>query len=87
MKFVMTLNLPSFKGNSVQQIVATVKGVENLNDLSSILDSHKFIIVEQHYQIQHRNGERTWQYKGLMILNTDMVGKAQEFMSKEDEII
>lgn len=86
MRFVMTLNLPSFKGNAVQQVVCDIKGVKSLDDLLTRLDANKFMIVEQFYQIVHRNGERAWQHKGPMILNTDLIGKAQEFVSKEDEV-
>ena len=85
MRFVFTMNLPSYKGNLIQQVIGDhdAKSIESLCDT---LNSDGFIIVNQYYNIVHRNGEREWQFKGPMILNTDHVGKVQVFIEKDAEI-
>ena len=84
MRFVFTMNLPSYKGNLVQQVIGDHDS-KSLESLCDTLNNEGFITVAQYYNVIHRNGEREWQYKGQMILNTDHIGKVQEFVAKDAE--
>ena len=84
MRFVFTLNMPSFKNNLVQQIIGDYP-VETFEQMVEALNNEGFIEVRQFYHVVHRNGEREWQYKGPIILNTYHIGKVQEFIAKDEE--
>jgi hypothetical protein len=84
-RFVFTLNMPSFKNNLVQQIIGD-HAASSFDEMCEALNNDLFIVVKQFYNVQHRNGEREWQYKGPMILNAHHIGKVQEFVAKDDEV-
>jgi len=85
LRYVFTLNMPSFKNNLVQQIIGDYP-VDTVEAMCDALNEDSFIVVRQFYHIIHRNGEHDWKYKGPMIINTQHIGKVQEFIDKEDEV-
>lgn len=84
MRFVFTLNMPSFKNNLVQQIIGDHPSA-SVEDMCEILNSENFVVVKQFYNVQSRVGGRDWEYKGPIILNTYHIGKVQEFLAKDEE--
>jgi len=84
MRFVFTLNMPSFKNNLVQQIIGDYPA-GSFEAMVDALNEKEFICIAQFYHVVHRNGDREWQYKGPIILNTFHIGKVQEFVAKEDQ--
>lgn len=85
MKFTITMNLPSFKNNLVQQVIAE-HPAKSLAELCQILNSSDFIMMRQFYTGVSPSRTREWKDRGLIILNVDHIGKAQEFKLTDDEL-
>ena len=85
MKFTITMNLPSFKNNLVQQVIAE-HPAKSLAELCQILNSSDFIMMRQFYTGVSPSRTREWIDRGLIILNVDHIGKAQEFKLTDDEL-
>ena len=79
------MNLPSFKNNLVQQVIAE-HPAKSLEELCQILNSSDFIMMRQFYTGVSPSRTREWKDRGLIILNVDHIGKAQEFKLTDDEL-
>jgi len=73
MRFLVTLNMPSRKGELVHQVVCEcpVKGIEEFLDAINGAD---FILVEEFYRKPDNAG---FYSVGMMILNTMHIGKVK----------
>ncbi len=83
MRFIITLSMASFSNNLVHQIICDHES-ESVNDFADALNEYQFIVVDQYYNIEDKNtGKREWEYKGPLILNTNVVGKVQQYVDKD----
>ena len=71
MKFLITLNMPSRKGELVHQVVCDYK-VKNIEEFFEIVSQSDFILVEEFYRKPDNAG---FYSVGMMILNTMHIGK------------
>lgn len=73
MRFFVTLNMPSRKGELVHQVVCQypVNSIEGFMDAINEMD---FILVEEFYRKPDGNG---FYSVGMMILNTMHIGKVK----------
>ena len=86
MRFILTLSMASFSNNLVHQIICD-HPANSLDDLTDLLNDTDFITVEQYYNVKDENsGERTWEYKGPITLNTSLIGKAQQYVEKDTPV-
>ena len=77
MRFLFTMNMGSFKGGLVHQVIAD-HHAKSEAEMCSILNDFCFILVDQFYNMNERREDgQDWQYKGKLILNTAHIGKAQ----------
>ena len=87
MRLLITMNMPSAQGNLVHQLTVEYD-CANLNQCCDDLNEFQFIICKLLYK-HIEGGENKWTNKGEIILNTDHIGKVQEFIDKgkydEDE--
>jgi hypothetical protein len=73
MRFAITLNMPSRKGEPVHQVTCECP-VQSIEDLMEIINEYDFILVEEFY----RKPENAGYYSvGMMILNTMHIGKVK----------
>lgn len=71
MKFVITMNMPSYQGNLVHQLVVEHKS-ETLEDFVQALSENDFVIVEEFY-LDSRTGSSY--SRGRLALNYQHIGK------------
>lgn len=69
----------------VQQVIAE-HPAKSLAELCQILNSSDFIMMRQFYTGVSPSRTREWKDRGLIILNVDHIGKAQEFKLTDDEL-
>ena len=80
MRFLFTLNMPSFKGSLVHQVIADYD-VDSEEAMKVVLEDNAFIVVDQFYNMNDKGGdEQDWQYRGKLILGTGIIGKAQQHL-------
>ena len=73
MRFLITLNMPSRKGEPVHQIVCDYP-TDSLDDFMEILNDCDFIRVEEFYSKSDSGG---YYSVGMMLLNTMHIGKVK----------
>jgi hypothetical protein len=73
MKFLITLNMPSRKGELVHQVVCEYP-CDSMEEFLSVLLTEDFILVEEFYRKPENAG---FFPVGLMILNTAHIGKVK----------
>jgi hypothetical protein len=79
MKFQISLNIPSYNGKLVHQIIAEHRA-ESIVEFCQILNDEKFIILEEFYKEKETpNSFATYYSVGYVCINTDWVGKVKEF--------
>jgi 2-polyprenyl-3-methyl-5-hydroxy-6-metoxy-1,4-benzoquinol methylase len=73
MRFQITLNMPSFSGNSVHQVIGDYP-VNSLEDFIKEMDRNDFIIVNEMY----RHAETKQFYEaGEVAINPMIIGKVK----------
>lgn len=85
MKFLMTLHMPSARGDSIHQITVGVIDIESCEELCDLLNEQEFICATQWYKREYPNGETAWQNRGDLIINTAHIGKIQEFYENKGD--
>ena len=73
MRFLITLNMPSRKGELVHQVICDYP-VSSIEELLEELNERDFIIAEEFYRKPDNAG---FYSVGLMILNTMHIGKVK----------
>lgn len=71
MRFLLTMNMPSYAGNSVHQINAEYP-VKSLEEFVEALATNDFIVVEEFYK-DRNDGE--YYSRGHVVLNHRYIGK------------
>ena len=71
MKFVITMNMPSYQGNLVHQLVVEHES-DSLEDFVKTLSENDFVIVEEFY-LDGRTGSSY--SRGRLALNYQHIGK------------
>jgi len=85
MRFLLTLNMPSAQGNLVHQLTVEHE-CPSLADFCDYMNDNEFIIVDLLYRHKLEGNNITWQEKGEIVLNTEFIGKAQEYIDNEKDI-
>ena len=79
MRFLITLNMPSRKGELVHQVICEYP-VSSIEELLEDLNERDFIIAEEFY----RKPDNAGFYRvGMMVLNTMHIGKIKAEVSRE----
>lgn len=73
MRFLVTLNMPSRKGELVHQVVCEYPA-KNITDFLNVINDSDFILVEEFYRKPDNAG---FYSVGMMILNTLHIGKVK----------
>lgn len=84
MRFLLTLNMPSAQGFLVHQLTVEHKS-KSLIDFCDYMNDNQFIIVDLLYRHKSEGSNTVWSEKGEIILNTECIGKAQEFFDFEKD--
>lgn len=79
MRFLVTMNMPSANGMDTHQMTLE-HPVKSQEELCTLLNRVEFVIFRMFYKRKNVNGEVWWQDRGEIIVNTTMIGKAQEFI-------
>lgn len=84
MRFVYTLNMPSSQGSLVHQVSGDYP-VNSVEEMCEVMNSNMFIVVRQHYKDGPAgpNGEIVWVDVGPVIINTEHIGKVQEYIERK----
>jgi hypothetical protein len=72
------MNMPSFTGNLVHQIIGDYPA-DTLEDLRGVMDESDFITVTEVYKDTERRPS-TYYTKGPIMLNCMHIGKVKEFI-------
>lgn len=79
-RFLITMHMPP---GSSEHLVHQIIGdhvAANLNEFADELNNNAFVVVRQFYYLNDRHtGERGWQDRGDLILNTEHIGKVALF--------
>lgn len=75
MRFLLTMNMPSAKGNPVHQMTIEYDKAKTVRDFWIALSDNEFVICRLLYKY---DGE--WVDRGDVILNTSCIGKVQELV-------
>jgi hypothetical protein len=73
------MNMPSANGMDTHQMTLE-HPVKSQEELCTLLNRVEFVIFRMFYKRKNVNGEIWWQDRGEIIVNTTMIGKAQEFI-------
>lgn len=87
MRFLVTMNMPSASGNNVHQVTVE-HPAGSCEAFCDELNDNEFIIVRLFYRRQDfdavsRQMSIVWEDRGDLILNTNHIGKVQEFVEYE----
>lgn len=78
MKFVVTMHMPSSQGALVHQVILEHKSSSVLEFCDS-MNEDMFIVGRQIYKRVFDDGTSTFVDRGDIILNTNHIGKVQEY--------
>jgi len=84
MRFLVTMNMPSANGMDTHQMTLE-HPVKTQEEMCALLNRVEFIIFRMFYKRKNLNGEIWWQDRGEIIINTTMIGKAQEYFDFDSE--
>jgi hypothetical protein len=59
--------------------------VKSQEELCALLNRVEFVIFRMFYRRKNIDGEIWWQDRGEIVLNTNLIGKAQEFIDYDSE--
>lgn len=84
MRFVFTLNLPTFKNNLVQEVVGEYPA-KTLHEIRAhIAAGQTWFLVEQFYITgDNGGGRKEWKSRGEILLNTAVIGKIKMFVEND----
>ena len=75
MRFQVTMNMGSFSGNPVHQVICE-HPANSLDEFMDILDGFNYIMVEEWYR---HNETKEYYATSKIILNTSLIGKVKVF--------
>jgi hypothetical protein len=79
MRFLLTMNMPSYGGALVHQIQAEYP-VDNLSEFVDVLTNNDFVIVEEYYKDQQTKESYS---RGNVAINYKYVGKIKVLNQQE----
>lgn len=79
MKYLLTMNMASAKGNPVHQLTVE-HPAEDLGQFRKVLAGSDYIICTLLYRSNDEYTQNSWIDRGDIIINTSLVGKAQEYV-------
>ena len=79
MKFLITMNMPSYKGGAIHQIICEYPAA-GLADFCDALEKREFTIVEEFYKKndETKRFDSYYESQGLTAVNYRYVGKIKE---------
>lgn len=80
MRFLITMNMPSYSGNSVHQMHVEHKASKSLDDFVSALNTSDYVVVEEFYKDR---ADDDYYSRGEVAINHRYVGKIKVF-NKQD---
>ena len=79
MRFIVYMKMPNQNGMLTHYL--TLEHPSNsVEELCSALNRQEFLIFQLFYKRAGMNGEVWWQDRGKIIINTNCIGKVQEFI-------
>ena len=72
MRFLVTLNMPSYSNNLVHQVNVEHGGSKSLEEFVEALTANDFVVVEEFYKDPKSNTDYS---PGMMAINHRVVGK------------
>lgn len=75
MRFLVTMNMPSYSGNLVHQMIVD-HNANSLEEFTAILKEEDFIIVEEMYK---NPNDGSYYSRGDILLNHQYIGKVKVF--------
>jgi len=78
MRFLFTMNMPANKGGPVHQIIAEMNQCTSLGSLCLLINERNFVMAEEYYYVRHRDEPGEYVYQGLILINTEHIGKVKE---------
>ena len=78
MKFLITMNMSSMNGNPAHQITVEHQS-QSLEEFSKVLEDTMFVVVTLRYKYKNPGGERVWEDKGKIVINSSNIGKVQAY--------
>lgn len=79
MLFLFTMHMPSFSGHLIHQVIGEYP-VNSLEDMTDVVCSSDFIIVNEYYKGDDGKSKMNGYYpKGPVSLNCMNIGKIKEF--------
>ena len=79
MRFLVTLNMPSRKGELVHQVICEYP-VSSIDEFLDVINDNEFLLVEEFYRKPDNAG---FYSVGMMILNTMHIGKVKAEVSRD----
>jgi hypothetical protein len=73
------MNMPSATDNLVHQIIGDVEHVKSIDEMYDLMQHNDFIIIRQFYSRRDVSGDKYLEDRGEMILNSEHIGKIQEY--------
>jgi hypothetical protein len=80
------MNMPSAQGYAVHQITVDHPG-NSLDEVREAFNDEEFVLCRLMYRRMNNDGEMCWLDKGDLVINTNHVGKIQEYIFNERDSI
>ena len=77
MKFLITMNMPSYKGGPIHQIICEYPAT-GLADFCDALEKREFTIIEEFYKKFDAANNPYYESQGLTSVNYRYIGKVKE---------
>jgi hypothetical protein len=77
MKFLITMNMPSYKGGAIHQIICEYPAT-GLADFCDALEKREFTVIEEFYKKFDAANNPYYESQGLTSVNYRYVGKVKE---------
>ena len=78
MKYLITMNMASAKGDPVHQIIVE-HNTTSVKKFMEQIENTNFILSRHLYRKREVSKKPTWEDRGDLIINTALIGKVQEF--------
>ena len=78
MKYLITMNMASAKGDPVHQIIVE-HSISSVKQFMGHIENTNFILVRHLYRKREVSKKPTWEDRGDLVINTTLIGKVQEF--------
>ena len=86
MKFLVTLNMPTYDGNLTHQLTLELDAVNSLKDFYNLLNEDEFIIGNHWFRKKNMYTQKSeWHDRGHIIINTAHIGKVAEFIDFDED--